>query len=133
MMTDGHTGTAQHELKRGSKGRIEAVLSLLDTGEKQIYVLHLRFLPQVRTLRRRFREGDALRLLGFTPRPDCPFFPVQCFYAGCYYRELGEGPDEAARETYKRTFDQALDNLATIIEHFLAGAWLAEEIGLPLK
>ena len=56
---EGHLGQADQELKRASKGRIEAVLSLLDTGEQQLYVLHVRLLPQARTLRRRFREVDA--------------------------------------------------------------------------
>ena len=130
---EGHIGHADHELKRASKGRIEAVLSLLDTGERHIYVLHVRLLPQARTLRRRFREVDALRLMGFTPRPECPYFPYQCFYAGCYYRELGEAADDTARQRYEGIFDSALDSLAEAIEHILAGAWLAEEIGLPLK
>lgn len=130
---EGHLGQADEELKRASKGRIEAVLSLLDTGEQQIYVLHVRLLPQARTLRRRFREVDALRLMGFTPRPECPYFPYQCFYAGCYYRELGEAADDATRERYSDIFDRSLDSLAEAIEHILAGAWLAEEIGLPLK
>lgn len=130
---EGHLGQADHELKRASQGRIEAVLSLLDTGERQIYVLHVRLLPQARTLRRRFREVDALRLMGFTPRPECPYFPYQCFYAGCYYRELGEAPDDAERERFAEIFENALDSLAEAIEHILAGAWLAEEMGLPLK
>ncbi len=129
----GHLGQTDQEVKRASKGRIEAVLSLLDTGERQIYVLHVRLLPQVRTLRRRFREVDALRLMGFTPRPECPYFPYQCFYAGCYYRELGEASDEAAKQRFEEVFDNALDSLAEAIEHILAGAWLAEEMGLPLK
>ena len=130
---EGHLGQADQELKRASKGRIEAALSLLDTGERQIYVLHVRLLPQARTLRRRFREVDALRLMGFTPRPECPYFPYQCFYAGCYYRELGEASDEAAKRRFEEVFDNALDSLAEAIEHILAGAWLAEEMGLPLK
>lgn len=130
---EGHLGQSNEELKRASKGRIEAVLSLLDTGERQVYVLHVRLLPQARTLRRRFREVDALRLMGFTPRPECPYFPYQCFYAGCYYRELGEAPDDATRERYEQIFDKVLDSLGEAIESFLAGAWLAEEIGLQLK
>ena len=130
---EGHLGHADQELKRASKGRIEAVLSLLDTGERQLYVLHVRLLPQARTLRRRFREVDALRLMGFTPRPECPYFPYQCFYAGCYYRELGEAPDAATRERFAGIFDKALDSLGEAIESILAGAWLAEDIGLPLK
>ena len=130
---EGHLGHTDEELRRASKGRIEAVLSVLDTGEQQIYVLHVRLLPQVRTLRRRFREVDALRLMGFTPRPECPYFPYQCFYAGCYYRELGEAPDDATRQQYEEIFDKVLDSLGEAIESFLAGAWLAEEIGLPLK
>ena len=130
---EGHIGQSDQELKRASKGRIEAVLSLLGTGEQQIYVLHVRLLPQARTLRRRFREVDALRLMGFTPRPECPYFPYQCFYAGCYYRELGEAPDDATRQRYEAIFDKALDSLGEAIENILAGAWLAEEIGLPLK
>ena len=129
----GHLGQTDQEVKRASKGRIEAALSLLETGERQIYVLHVRLLPQVRTLRRRFREVDALRLMGFTPRPECPYFPYQCFYAGCYYRELGEASDEAAKQRFEEVFDNALDSLAEAIEHILAGAWLAEEMGLPLK
>ena len=131
--TEGHVGQTDQELRRASKGRIEAVLSLLDTGEQQIFVLHVRLLPQARTLRRRFREVDALRLMGFTPRPECSYFPYQCFYAGCYYRELGEAPDDTTRERYEQIFDKALDSLGEAIESFLAGAWLAEEIGLPLK
>lgn len=120
-------------MRRASKGRIEAVLSLLDTGDKELFVLHVRLLPQVRTLRRRFREVDALRLMGFTPRPECPYFPYQCFYSGCYYRELGEAPDDASRLRYVEIFDKSLDSLGEAIESILAGAWLAEEIGLPLK
>jgi hypothetical protein len=131
--TEGHLGQTDEELKRASQGRIEAVLSLLNTGEQQLYVLHVRLLPQARTLRRRFREVDALRLMGFTPRPECPYFPYQCFYAGCYYRELGEAADEATRRRYEEIFDKALDSLAEAIENILAGAWLAEDIGLPLK
>ena len=130
---EGHLGQADKELNRASKGRIEAVLSLLNTGERQIYVLHVRLLPQARALRRRFREVDALRLMGFTPRPECSYFPYQCFYAGCYYRELGEAPDEATKMRFEEVFDNALESLAEAIEHFLAGAWLAEEMGLPLK
>ncbi len=130
---EGHLGHTDKEIRRASKGRIEAVLSLLDTGEQQLYVLHVRLLPQARTLRRRFREVDALRLMGFTPRPECPYFPYQCFYAGCYYRELGEAPDEATRERFTEIFDKALDSLGEAIESILAGAWLAEDIGLPLK
>ena len=130
---EGHLGQADQELKRASKGRIEAVLSLLDTGEQQLYVLHVRLLPQARTLRRRFREVDALRLMGFTPRPECHYFPYQCFYAGCYYRELGIAPDDATRQRFEEIFDKSLDSLAEAIEHILAGAWLAEDIGLPLK
>ena len=131
--TDGHTGHSDQEVKRASKGRVEAVLSVLDSGARQTYVLHVRLLPQVRTLRRRFREVHALRLLGFAPQPKCPYFPYQCFYAGCYYRELGEAPDEATRQRFEETFDKSLDSLAEAIEHILAGAWLAEEIGLPLN
>ena len=33
----------------------------------------------------------------------------------------------------RKIFDKSLDSLAEAIEHILAGAWLAEEIGLPLK
>ena len=103
---EGHLGQADQELKRASKGRIEAVLSLLDTGEQQLYVLHVRLLPQARTLRRRFREVDALRLMGFTPRPECHYFPYQCFYAGCYYRELGIAPDDATRQRFEEDLRQ---------------------------
>ena len=131
--TEGHLGQSDQELRRASQGRIEAVLSLLDTGERQLYVLHVRLLPQARTLRRRFREVDALRLMGFTPRPECPYFPYQCFYAGCYFRELGEALDEAARQRFELVFDRTLESLGEAVESILAGAWLAEEIGLPLK
>ncbi len=131
--TEGHLGRENVPVRRDSQGRRETVLSILDSGSERLAVLHIRLLPQARALRRRFREVDALRLMGFTPRPECPFFPYQCFYAGCYYRELGTvvTPDEQA--AYEALFDRVLAHLEEAIEHFLQGAWVAEAMGLPLK
>jgi hypothetical protein len=124
---DGHLGDEQHEVRRASAGRLELVLTHLRRGAAWVYVLHVRLLPGPRTFQHSFREGDALALLGLTPRPRCPYFRAGCIFAGCYYRELPD--DEAAAQ---RLFDQALAHLQEVIAHLVQGAWLAEDIGLSV-
>ena len=98
-------GTA---IKRASVGRLDAMLS--QAGSDGIRAIHVRLRPAARSFGRRFREGDALRLLGFTPRPECHFFPVGCFYGGCYYRVLG---DEAPAE---EIFDKVVGGLTSTVD-----------------
>ena len=113
-------------LKRESVGRLDAILSQASPEAGGVRAIHVRLRPAARSFGRRFREGDALRLLGFTPRPECHFFPVGCFYGGCYYRVL----DESAAD---ELFDKVVAGLTGTVESLVQAAWSAEDIGLPLR
>lgn len=127
MSGDGHTGDEQHEVRRARAGRLELVLTRLRRGAAWCFVLHVRLLPGQRSFQHSFREGDALALLGLTPRPRCPYFRAGCIFAGCYYREL---PDDATAA--QQLVDRALASLQEAIAHLVHGAWLAEDIGLAV-
>ncbi|MBI4507840.1 MAG: hypothetical protein HY691_20100 [Chloroflexi bacterium] len=126
MPGDGHSGDEQHEVRRAGAGRLELVLTRVRRGDAWLYVLHVRLLSGQRSFQHSFREGDALALLGLTPRPRCPYFRAGCVFAGCHYRELPD--DDAAAQPL---FDRALASLQEAIAHLVQGAWLAEDVGLP--
>jgi hypothetical protein len=130
---DGHTGDQSEEVRRGSAGRLDLVLARLRRSDEAAFVLHVRLRPGARSFAHRFREGDALRMMGLRPNPACPFFPVACFYGGCYFRVLGPAGDPDAEAHAVAVFERALQDLPTAAERLLASAWLAEDIGLPLQ
>jgi hypothetical protein len=96
-------------------------------------VLHARLRPAARSFGRRFREGDALRMVGFAPRSQCQFFPVGCFYGGCYYRVLGLAPTETEATAYGDQFDRVLAGLTPVVEQLVQAAWAAEDLGFAIR
>ncbi len=125
-----HQGEAQRELRRAQTARFEAVLSELVQGGQAWAVLHVRLTPQPRSRTHRFRESDALAWLGFQPWSQCPFFPVGCFFGGCYYRVIGPLATADDRARAEALFEQVVARLDQILDHLVQGARLAEEIGL---
>ena len=79
----------------------------------------------------RFRDGNALTLMGFRVRPGCPMFPLACAFAGCYYLRLsGPGNDEA---NVSRVFDRLCQDLESATDKILDGVGLALELKLPIR
>ena len=93
---DPHGRTGHQEFRRGSAGRHEIVLSRRDEDGQSAHFIHVRPVARPGKTSVRFRDGNALTLMGFKARPACPMFPLACAFAGCYYLRLsGPGNDEA--------------------------------------
>lgn len=79
----------------------------------------------------RFRDGNALSLMGFKARPACPMFPLACAFAGCYYVRLtGRANDEA---NALQVFDRLCQDLESATDKILDGVGLALELRLPIR
>ena len=121
------------EERRGAQGKLELVLTRTPGDSGDVFALHARIRPGARSFGRQFREGDALRLLGFVPRPECRLYPVACFYGGCYCLVLEPTADEAAVEKYHELFDGALAGLGPAVDGLVQAAWAVEDLGLSVR
>ena len=128
---DSHGVTGHHELRRGNAGRHEIVLSRRDREGQSEHFIHVRPGTRPGRMSVRFRDGNALTLMGFKARPACPMFPLACAFAGCYYVRLtGRANDEA---NALRVFDRLCQDLESATDKILDGVGLALELRLPIR
>ena len=128
---DPHGRTGHQEFRRGSAGRHEIVLSRRDEDGQAAHFIHVRPVARPGKTSVRFRDGNALTLMGFKARPACPMFPLACAFAGCYYLRLsGPGNDEA---NALRVFDRLCQDLESATDKILDGVGLALELRLPIR
>ena len=128
---DPHGRTGHQEFRRGSAGRHEIVLSRRDEDGQSAHFIHVRPVARPGKTSVRFRDGNALTLMGFKARPACPMFPLACAFAGCYYLRLsGPGNDEA---NALRVFDRLCQDLESATDKILDGVGLALELRLPIR
>lgn len=120
------------EVFRGANGRLELVLSRSSTVGGVSHALHARLRPAARTFGRRFRESDALRLMGFSPKAGCRFFPMLCSVGGCYSRDLSDVAVAQIAES-DDWFNRVLMELPGVVERLVDAAVAAEELDLPLR
>ncbi len=72
-------------------------------------------------------------MLGFTPRPVCRYFPVNCFYGGCYYQVISPAAGDELPTDVAEKFDTTVAGLTPVVEQLVQAAWAAEDAGLPIR
>ena len=113
-------------LVRGSFGRHDAVLARSEGKAPHRFAIYVRPESDRRFGRRAFKEGHALILLGFAPRPRCKFFVRGCALAGGFELMLPEATEATARDLFARLQDR----LETVLDRVADGIAAGQDLGL---
>ena len=113
-------------LVRDSFGRHDAVLARSEGAAPHRFAIYVRPESNRRFGRRAFKEGHALILLGFAPRPRCKFFVRGCALAGGFELMLPEETEATARELFARL----RDGLETVLDRVAGGIAAGQDMGL---
>lgn len=117
-------------LVRGRIGRHDAVLARSEGPSPHRYAIYVRPETERRFNRRAFKEGHALMLLGFAPRPRCKFFVRGCALAGGFELLLpaNTGEDEEARA--RALFAKLQEGLEAVLDRVADAIAAGQDLGL---
>ena len=128
---DPHGLGGHQELERGNAGRHQIVLSSRNEDGQVSYFIHIRPVSRPDVTSLRFRDGQALALMGFTARPACPLYPLACAFAGCYYLQISGTGDDKSQASY--VVDRLCQDLEGATDKILDGIRLALDLNLPIR
>ena len=126
-------GDGYSAIATGNFGRHDAVLARSDGPSPHAFAIYIR--PQVapRFQAALFKEGHALMMLGFAPRPRCKFFVVGCALAGGFelvLEDLGESDRESAARSL---FDKLQEELEPLLDQIADQMTHGRKLGLPTR
>jgi hypothetical protein len=117
-------------LVRGRIGRHDAVLARSEGPAPHSFAIYVRPESDRRFSQRTFKEGHALMLLGFAPRPRCKFFVRGCALAGGFELIVptigGPGGEDRARAL----FAALQDGLDSILDRIADAIAAGQDLGL---
>lgn len=117
-------------LVRDRIGRHDAVLARSEGPAPHRFAIYVRPEPDRRFSRRAFKEGHALMLLGFAPRPRCKFFVRGCALAGGFELLLPANPDSDEESSARELFAQLRDGLEAVLDRVADAIAAGQDLGL---
>lgn len=117
-------------LVRGRIGRHEAVLARSEGPAPHRYAIYVRPEPERRFGRRAFKEGHALMLLGFAPRPRCKFFVRGCALAGGFELLLPTNQGSDGESSARGLFARLQDGLEGVLDRVADAIAVGQDLGL---
>ncbi len=123
-------GDGFEALQIGQFGRHDAVLARSEEPTPQRYAIYIRPESDRRFARRAFKEGHALMLLGFAPRPRCKFFVRGCALAGGFELILPPAAAPDGEPAARELFERLQQGLAPVLDRVADAVADAEDLGL---
>lgn len=117
-------------LERGRIGRHDAVLARSEGPDPQHFAIYVRPESDRRFATRPFKEGHALVLLGFAPRPRCRFFVRGCALAGGFELLLPEWTEEVGEARARALFAKLQDGLEGVLDQVTEAIARGQDLGL---
>ena len=117
-------------LERGRIGRHDAVLARSESPDPHRFAIYVRPESDRRFAARPFKEGHALVLLGFAPRPRCRFFVRGCALAGGFELLLPEWTESDGEVRARALFASLQDGLAGVLEGVADAVAAGQDLGL---
>lgn len=117
-------------LVRGRIGRHDAVLARSVGPAPHRFAIFIRPESERRFSRRAFKEGHALILLGFAPRPRCRFFVRGCALAGGFELLLPAEQDPDGEARARELFAKLQEGLECVLDRVADGIAAGEDLGL---
>lgn len=117
-------------LVRGRIGRHDAVLARSEGPEPHRFAIYVRPESDRRFATRPFKEGHALILLGFAPRPRCRFFVRGCALAGGFELLLPEWTESDREARARALFARLQDGLSGVLDGVADGVAAGQDLGL---
>ena len=126
-------GDGFEALQIGRIGRHDAVLARSEGPAPHRYAIYVRPESDRRFAQRAFKEGHALMLLGFAPRPRCKFFVRGCALAGGFELILPPPAGPAGEADARALFERLQEGLSPILDRLADGVAGAEDLGLTVS
>ncbi len=117
-------------LVRDRIGRHDAVLARSEGPAPHRFAIYVRPEPDRRFGRRAFKEGHALMLLGFAPRPRCKFFVRGCALAGGFELLLPAKADPDEESSARELFARLGDGLEAVLDRVADAIAAGQDLGL---
>ena len=123
-------GDGFEALLRGRIGRHDAVLARSEGPAPHRFAIYVRPEPERRFGRRAFKEGHALMLLGFAPRPRCKFFVRGCALAGGFELMLPAMRDSDEEARARKLFAGLQEGLEAVLDRVADAVAAGQDLGL---
>lgn len=117
-------------LLSGRIGRHDAVLARSEGPAPHRFAIYVRPESDPRFGRRPFKEGHALMLLGFAPRPRCKFFVRGCALAGGFELVLPVRAADEAEASARELFARLQGGLEGVLDRVAGAVADGQDLGL---